>query len=179
MSEPTRKAFPQPPIQDAESYYLSEGSYHSARAVLLQTESIVLRTVAFGVKIVIPHHLALTYLQTLGVIPTAPSSKSRALAARTLGYLNLSLFSPQHLYVTNQPTALAVAAIYLASREVGVKLPSIEWWEIFDVDREDLGFLVVALRSCEAWIKAEGEKWLDRSCPLTVDELIGEIQKMT
>ncbi|KAL8713837.1 MAG: hypothetical protein Q9225_006679 [Loekoesia sp. 1 TL-2023] len=159
-----------------ESYYLSEGSYHSARAVLLRTETIVLRTLAFDIKIIVPHHLALTYLQTLGVIPTTPSSKSRALAARTLGYLNLALFSPQLLYVTNQPTALAVAAIYLASREAKVKLPSIEWWEIFDVDREDLGFLVVALRSCEAWVKAEGEKWLDRGCPLTVDELAREIQ---
>lgn len=170
-SESNRKTLPIPRTDDPEQYYLSEGAYHSARAILLQSETIILRTLAFDVKVVVPHHLALTYLQTLGVLPPDPSSASRAIALQTLSYLNLALFSPQLLYVTNQPIALAVAAIYLASREVGVKLPGTEWWEIFDVEREDLGFLVVALKSCEAWIKAEKEKWLVQSCPLTIEEV--------
>ncbi|KAL8696660.1 MAG: hypothetical protein Q9224_002681, partial [Gallowayella concinna] len=126
MSAPTRTAFPRTPTHDPESYYLSEGSYHSARALLLQTETIILRTLSFDTKVTAPHHIALTYLQTLGVLPPVPSSQSRALAARTLELLNLALFSPQILYVTHQPTTLAVAAIYLAAREVGVKLPSNE-----------------------------------------------------
>ncbi|KAI4142873.1 MAG: hypothetical protein L6R39_004788 [Caloplaca ligustica] len=176
MSEPTRRAFPKAPTNDPESYYLSEGNYHAFRAIVLQTEIIVLRTLSFDVKTVVPHHLALTYLQTLGVLPSPPSSKSRTLAARTLGYLNVALLSPQLLYVIFQPTALAVAAIYLASREAGVKLPSTEWWEVYDVDREDLGFLVVAFRSCEPWIKRERENWKDRKCPLTVDELEAEMK---
>ncbi|KAL8772752.1 MAG: hypothetical protein Q9209_002097 [Squamulea sp. 1 TL-2023] len=174
MSGPTRKAFPDSPLNDPESYYLSDGDYHVARALLLQTETIVLRTLAFDTKVIVPHHLALTYLQTLGVFPAVSSPESRTLASRTLGYLNLALFSPQLVYITHQPTALAVAAIYLAAREVGVKLPSNEWWEVFDVEREDLGFLVVALRSCEAWVKAERESWRERSCPLTVDEVAYE-----
>lgn len=178
MSAPTRQAFPDPPPQDPESYFLSEGSYHSARALLLQTEAIILRTLSFDTKVVVPHHLALTYLQTLGVLPPVPSSTSRALASRTLGYLNLALFSPQLLYVTHQPTSLAVAAIYLAAREVEVELPSSEWWEVFDVEREDLGFLVVALQSCEGWVKAEKERWHRGSCPLTVDEVNLEINDM-
>ncbi|KAL8634483.1 MAG: hypothetical protein Q9228_007922 [Teloschistes exilis] len=163
--------------RDPASYYLSEGAYHSARAVLLQTESIVLRALSFDIEIVTPHHLAMTYLQTLGVFQSEPSSKSRAVAARTLAHLNLALFSPQLLYVTNQPIALAVAAIYLASREVEVKLPGNEWWEVFDVEREDLGFLVVAMRSCESWIRTEKERWLDRPCPLDVDELERELKR--
>ncbi|KAI4186656.1 MAG: hypothetical protein LQ346_005642 [Caloplaca aetnensis] len=174
-SAPTRRAFPQPPAQNPEAYYLSEGAYYSARVLLLQSESIVLRTLSFNIKVTVPHHIALTYLQTLGVLPNTPSSTSRALAARTLGYLNLALFSPQLLYVTHQPTALAVAAIYLAAREAGVKLPSTEWWEIFDVDREDLGFLVVAYRSCEPWIRNERENWKERECPLTVEEVNEEL----
>ncbi|KAL8753078.1 MAG: hypothetical protein Q9199_005303 [Rusavskia elegans] len=178
MSAPTRQAFPNPPPQDPESYFLSEGNYQSARALLLQTEAIILRTLSFDTKVVVPHHLALTYLQTLGVLPPVPSSTSRALASRTLGYLNLALFSPQSLYVTHQPTSLAVAAIYLAAREVEVKLPSSEWWEVFDVEREDLGFLVVALQSCEGWVKAEKERWHRGSCPLTVDEVNLEIKDM-
>lgn len=176
MSAATRRAFPRPPAHNPETYYLSEGAYHSARVMLLQSETIVLRTLSFNVKVTVPHHIALTYLQALGVLPHTPSSTSRALAARTLGYLNLALFSPQLLYLTHQPTTLAVAAIYLAAREARVKLPSTEWWEIFDVDREDLGFLVVAYRSCEPWIKSEREKWKERKCPLTVEEITREIQ---
>ena len=162
---------------DAESYYLSEGSYHSARATLLQTESILLRSISFITHVTLPHHIALTYLQTLGVLPPSPTAKSSALAARTLAHLNTALFSPQLLYLTHQPPALAVAAIYLAAREVGVKLPSTEWWEVFDVDRETLGFLVVGLGSCEGWIRSEKEKWTEISCPLTLDDLEVEIKK--
>ncbi|KAL8870875.1 MAG: hypothetical protein Q9174_003178 [Haloplaca sp. 1 TL-2023] len=180
LSDPVRKSFPEFPTNetnDPESYYLSEGDYHSVRALLLQTETIVLRALAFDVKIVTPHHLAMTYLQTLGVFPPIPSSKSRAVAARTLAHLNTALFSPQLIYITHQPTALAVAAIYLAARETEVKLPSTEWWEVFDVDREDLGFLVVALRSCEGWITNENNQWVDRNCPLDVSELEQELKR--
>ncbi len=162
---------------DTESYYLSEGSYYSARATLLQTESILLRSISFITQVTLPHHIALTYLQTLGVLPPSPTAKSSALAARTLAHLNTALFSPQLLYLTHQPPALAVAAIYLAAREVGVKLPSTEWWEVFDVDRETLGFLVVGLGSCEGWSRSEKEKWTEISCPLTLDELEVEIKK--
>ncbi|KAM3064920.1 hypothetical protein ACMFMF_011536 [Clarireedia jacksonii] len=53
------------------------------------------------------------------------------------------------LYLTHQPCALAVAAIYLAAREEEAKMPENEWWEVFDVEREELGFLVVGMRSVE------------------------------
>lgn len=59
------------------------------------------------------------------------------------------LLSPQLVYLTHQPNALAVAAIYAAARDEGVRLPACEWWEVFDVDREELGFLVVAMRSLD------------------------------
>jgi hypothetical protein len=80
------------------------------------------------------------------------------------------------LYLTHQPNALAVAAIYLAAREVGVKLSSAEWWVVFDVDREELGFLVVGLGSCERWIESEKEKWEGKSWPLTIEELDVELK---
>lgn len=162
---------------DAESYYLSEGSYYAARMTLLQTESILLRSISFMTQVTLPHHIALTYLQTLGVLPPSPTAKSSALATRTLAHLNTALFSPQLLYLTHQPTALAVAAIYLAAREVGVKLPNTEWWEVFDVDRETLGFLVVGLGSCEGWVQDEKERWTEKSCPLTLEGLEEEIKR--
>ncbi|KAK3167597.1 hypothetical protein OEA41_010724 [Lepraria neglecta] len=162
---------------DPESYYLSEGSYQTARVTLLQTESILLRSVSFITQVTIPHHLALTYLQTLGALPPTSTPKSTALAARTIAHLNTALLSPQLLYLTHQPPALAIAAVYLAAREVGVKLTSAEWWEVFDVDREELGFLVVALGSCEGWIRDEKTRWRDGGCPLASEELEVEIER--
>lgn len=162
---------------DAESYVLSEGAYQSARNILLQTEAILLRSISYSTRVILPHHLALTYLQTLGVLPPTPTEKSTALGSRTLAHLNTALLSPQLLYLTHQPASLAVAAVYLAAREVGVKLARVEWWEVFDVDREELGFLVVGLGSCEGWIREERERWADERCPLDLEGLEVEIRR--
>ena len=85
-----------------------------------------------------------------------------AIARRAIAHLNTALLSPQFLYLTHQPYALATAAIYLAAREVGVKLPGNEWWEVFDVDREELGFLVVAMMSMQA--RARGMRFSPNPC---------------
>ena len=153
-----------------ESYYLSEGGYQTARTVILRIESIILRTLGFDTHVALPHTIALTYLQTLGV-------SSSAVARRVFEHLNGALLSPQLLYVTHQPNALAVAAIYLAARENGVKLVDEEWWEVFDVDREELGFLVVGMRSMEGFARAEKEKWDARGIPMVVDEVEAEIER--
>lgn len=150
-----------PEHPEPESYYLSEGSYQIERQNLMKIESAVLRTASFHTRVVLPHTIALTYLQTLKV-------SSSAVAERTFAHLNAALFSPQILYLTHQPNALAVAAIYLAAREQGVKIVDSEWWEVFDVDREELGFLVVAMRSMDGFARAEHEYWKGKVVPLTV-----------
>ena len=125
-----------------------------------------------------PHHLALTYLQSLSVLPSPPTEKSRALARRSIEHLNTALLSPQLLYLTHQPCSLAVAAIYLAARETEVSLAG-EWWEVFDCEREELGFLVVGMLSAERWVREEKNMWegRGRACPLVVDDLREEIEK--
>lgn len=173
QEEPSRHRTPSP-----DDYYLSDGSYQSAKITLFQTETTILRALSFSLQIVSPHHLAMTYLQTLGVLPPRPTEQSRSVALRTLAYLNTALLSPQLLYLTHQPSALAVAAIYLAAREVGATLSSVEWWEVFDVDREELGFLSVGLLSCEEWIREEEERWKDRARPITVVELDRELKRL-
>lgn len=172
---------PQPRLKtkvapDTGSFYVSEGDYQSARTILMQLESVLLRSISFTTTVALPHQLALTYLQTLGVLPSRPSAASSALAKRTLAHLNTALFSPQLLYLTHQPATLAVASIYLAAREVGVSLATCEWWEVFDVDREELGFLVVGLRSCSGWIEKEKQKWMANRCPLTIEEIEIELR---
>lgn len=56
-------------------------------------------------------------------------------------------------------------------------MPDVEWWEVFDVDREELGFLVVALTSVEGFAEREREFWGDRKVPLTVGEVRGEVER--
>ncbi|KAF7514287.1 hypothetical protein GJ744_000057 [Endocarpon pusillum] len=135
-----------------QSYYVSEGSYEREREKILLCESLILSSIGFDVHVALPHTLALTYVQALGV-------SSRKLVKRVLEHLNGGLLSPQLLYLTHQPNALAVAAIYLAAKEVGVKLVDGNWWEVFDVEREDLGFLVLAFGSFVGFAAAEKERW--------------------
>lgn len=156
---------------DLNARFVPEGPYQPERLILLQMEAKILRCLGFETKVIVPHHLALTYLQTLGTLAVPPNAQSTALARRTIAYLNTALFSSQLLYLTHQPSSLAVAAVYLAAREVGVRLPGNEWWEVFDVEREELGFLVVGLRSCQGFIESETKKWAEHRCPLTVEDL--------
>ncbi|KAJ5775400.1 uncharacterized protein N7511_000411 [Penicillium nucicola] len=153
-----------------ETYILTEGGYQSARLVLLRIESVILRTLGFDTHVALPHTIALTYLQTLGV-------SKPTVAQRVVQHLNAALFSPQLLYVTHQPNALAVAAIYLAAREVGVKLVDGDWWEVFDVDREELGFLVVGMQSTAGFMRAEADQWKNKLIPMVPDEVEAEIER--
>ena len=156
-----------------EAWYVSEGTLQRLRGELFKHEAIVLRTLGFTTHVALPHALCVQYLKTLDVVQE-PSGK--LLAARAIGHLNAALLSPQLLYLTHQPPALATAAIYLAARECEVKLPEMEWWEVFDVGREELGFLVVGLLSLEGFAKREQERWKG-SVPMSAVGLDLEIEK--
>lgn len=145
---------------DPETYYLSEGAYLSRRNSLLKTETEILRRLGFETHVALPYTLAVNYLQALDVFREQETGQK--VARRTFEHLTTALYSPQLLYLTHQPTALATAGIYLAAREVGVKLPALEWWTVFDVDREDLGFLVLAIGSMKAFAESEKEKGRER-----------------
>ncbi|KAL2121458.1 hypothetical protein VTJ04DRAFT_5485 [Mycothermus thermophilus] len=144
------------PPSEKNTPYLSPSGYQSFHARLLRLEGLVLAALGFDTHVALPHPLVVTYLQALDFFHFhhKDGSKERGkhvLASRALAYLNTALLSPQLLYLTHQPPALAVAAIYSAARDVGAKMPECEWWEVFDVDREELGFLVVGMRSVEGW----------------------------
>lgn len=74
----------------------------------------------------------------------------------------------------------------MAAREVGVKLPGGEWWEVFDVEREELGFLVVGLGSLEGWVgglmgeegEGEGEGKRKGGMMVTVEEVEVEVGRL-
>ena len=162
---------------DQISTHLSDGNYESRRAQLYQTEAHILRVLGFHTQVALPYTLCINYMQTLDVFQTSSSSAGSVVAKRAFAHLNTALLSPQLLYLTHQPCTLAAAAIYLAAREAGVKLPETEWWEVFDVDREELEFVVVALLSVEAFAAEEKQKWKQRKVPLTVEDLKAEMER--
>lgn len=173
-------AFPLPPMHTepeaskADMYYVSEGTYERRRASLFETEQRILKILGFQVQAILPYTLCITYMQALDVFTHPRVSE---LAKRAVAHLNTALLSPQLLYLTHQPPSLATAAIYLAAREAGIKLPEAEWWEAFDTDREELGFLCVAFLSIDGFAEQEMESWAGRRIPLTVEEVDAEMKK--
>ena len=143
--------------------------------MLAKNETIILRTLGFETHVALPYTLCINYIQTLDVF-AASTSAGKTLARRAFAHLNTALLSPQLLYLTHQPTAVATAAIYLSAREIGVKLPEDEWWEVFDCEREDLGFLVVAMLSMPGWATKEAKNWEGKTVPLTVADLEKELK---
>jgi len=160
-------------VADPESSYLTEGMYQVARASLMKTEAQILRVLGFQTHVALPHALCINYMQTLDVLT---ETSGHDLGKRAFEHLNAALLSPQLLYLTHQPHELATSAIYLAAKEVGVKLPENEWWEVFDVDREELGFVVVALTSMAGYAEEEARKWGRRKAPLTTEDVRSELE---
>lgn len=165
-----------------EAYYLSESTYIANRNRYLHIEGQLLNALGFNVHVALPHPLAITYLQALDVFSASHNRKDpntgKEVGRRAIEYLNTALLSPQMLYLTHQPCALATAAIYLAARDKGVKLPDVEWWEVFDCEREELGFLAVGMGSVESLARREQERWGDKTGMITRSDVRKELGKM-
>jgi hypothetical protein len=157
-----------------DAYIVSEGTYIARRNVMMKMEARILHTCGFQTHVALPYTLVVNYLQALDALKGAKGEKA---VARAFQHLNSALLSSQLLYLTFQPSALATAAIYLASRESGVRLPEVEWWEVFDVDREELGFLVVAMCSMPGFVEAEKNTWSTQGPPLTIADLEKELAR--
>ncbi|KAK0391249.1 hypothetical protein NLU13_0750 [Sarocladium strictum] len=157
-----------------KSYYQSESDYYAFHNHVLAIEPRILYALSFDTHVSLPHPLAITYLQTLDFL----AQPKKRIAERVIHHLNTALLSPQLLYLTHQPNALATAAIYAAARDVGAKMPECAWWEVFDVDREELGFLVVALRSLEGWISTRRQEmpWMGDGM-VTRKVVVNELKK--
>lgn len=58
-------------------------------------------------------------------------------------------------------------------------MPEVEWWEVFDTDREELGFLCVGMLSVAGFAQAEKEKWEGRKVPMSVEGVQEEMKRRT
>jgi hypothetical protein len=66
----------------------------------------------------------------------------------------------------------------MAARDGDVKLPD-EWWEVFDCEREELGFLAAGMRSLETVVRREEERWEGQStCMLTREDVREEMRRL-
>lgn len=176
LSSTSRLFRPPPPAanssaaseDDPSLYYLSDTAYAIRQTQILKIEARILYSLSFDTHVALPHPLAVTYLQALDFLGqgTNAGSDKTEISRLACAYLNTALLSPQMLYLTHQPNALAVAAIYNAARDLGARTPDCAWWEVFDVDREELGFLVVGMRSLGSWVARQKEELVDESGPL-------------
>ena len=165
-----------------ESYFVSESTYVTNRNRYLHIEGQLLNALGFNVHVALPYPLAITYLQALDVFSASHNRENpntgKEVGRRAIKYLNTALLSPQMLYLTHQPCALATAAIYLAARDIGVKLPDVEWWEVFDCEREELGFLAVGMRSVEGLAKREQDSWGNNKGMITRSDVRRKLENM-
>ncbi|RKF55728.1 Cyclin-L2 [Erysiphe neolycopersici] len=169
---------PSLPAPDPRCYYLSESAYVAKRTRIIRLEGQILNALGFHTHVALPHTLAITYLQSLDVFQSGNNKIGHSVAQRTIAHLNSALLNPQTLYLTHQPCQLATAAIFLAAREIGVVLPSCTWWEVFDCEREDLGFLAVALGSLELLVEREVRRWGKEKGMIYRDDIFNEMKKI-
>ncbi|KAH7030863.1 cyclin [Microdochium trichocladiopsis] len=168
LLSPSSRLFRPPPpaasgsaaaTDDPSTYYLSDTAYTTRQTQMLKIEARILYSLSFDTHVALPHPLAVTYLQALDFLGGGGGSSKTDISRLVCAYLNTALLSPQMLYLTHQPNALAVAAIYNAARDLGARMPDVAWWEVFDVDREELGFLVVGMRSLGAWVSRQKDEF--------------------
>ncbi|KAI5791811.1 cyclin-like protein [Geopyxis carbonaria] len=134
-----------------DDYYVDERLYYAFRVRLINTEAEILKVVGFQAYTSLPYTLVVSYAQTLDCL-------SKEIIRIAFGYLTDGLLSPSLIYLTHQPHSLAIAALYLAAREVQIKLPE-RWWDVFDVEREELGFLVATMKDVEEFVKGQSDIW--------------------
>lgn len=158
-----------------DRFFVSDGGLDRITARWFELELAVLGAIGFDTTVALPHRLIIPYSRLLGLLDDPENG--HAVIKRAWDHLNSALLNPQMVYLTHQPCALATAAIYLAARQIGVKMPGVNWWEVFDTDREELGFLVVAFLSFNKFAEQVAEEWKDRDVPTDTDALQEELAR--
>ncbi|KAJ3191621.1 hypothetical protein HK101_007559 [Irineochytrium annulatum] len=111
-------------------------AFDAYKECMIQAELQILCRLGFDVQVQHPHGYMINYLQSLGL------AEDRVLLQTAWNYLNDRLsafpFLP-YLQRSSSPSCIASAAIFLAARKCGIKLPtSPPWWELFDCGLQDL-----------------------------------------
>lgn len=94
-------------------------------------EMELLAALNFDTDLLLPHSLALSYIQLLEL------HASPDLAQTTWAYLNDAVRTTD-LIIMNHPNVIATAAISLAATSLNLTISKSEWWTLFDVHLPDL-----------------------------------------
>lgn len=144
---------------------------------MIDVEAEMLKALGFQTWCALPYTLVVNYAQALDCL-------EKPMLRRAIAHLNDALIAPSLVYLTHQPHSLAVAALYLAARMGSegdgdaVKLPE-GWWEIFDVEREELGFLVAVMKGVGTFMQGQVARWkttAGKGVPWDLDALEEELQ---
>ncbi|KAL1920926.1 uncharacterized protein VTP21DRAFT_11561 [Calcarisporiella thermophila] len=131
--------------------------FYDMKNAMIVSEMHILKRLGFDVHVRLPYGLMFNYLQVLEL------ESHKELPQRAWNYLNDGLRT--NIYVCYQPPTIASAVIWLAARELGVKLPTNPpWWEVFDTTLEDMQ--VIAIRLKRLYLRLP-----QRNLPLSVEEM--------
>ncbi|ORX54488.1 cyclin-L1 [Hesseltinella vesiculosa] len=116
---------------------------YDLRSMTIDAEMHILKQLGFNVQVQLPYSLMINYLRILDL------EEDEKIPTVAWNYLNDSLRTVAH--VAYAPEVIAVAAIWLACRQQGIKLPTDagnEWWLLFDVSELDfktVGTMIMVL----------------------------------
>lgn len=96
-------------------------------------EMELLATLNFDTTLLLPHSFALSYIQLLKLYQFDKFSQT------LWAYLNDAIRTTQ-IFIIHHPNVIAAACIMLTATELNITIsPNSEWWNLFDVESEDLG----------------------------------------
>ncbi|KAL7283297.1 hypothetical protein ACG7TL_002726 [Trametes sanguinea] len=107
-------------------------TFYDLKDALVVAEMQILKRLGFNVHVVLPYGTLVNYLRVLGL------TEREDVSNKAWGYLNDARTPVYALYAV--PTIVS-AAILLATRQLGIALPSSPeccWWELFDAEWEDV-----------------------------------------
>lgn len=128
--------------------------YNGWKAELVKIERHILKELGFSFYLIDhAHKFILFYVKILGL--------DRKLAQRAWNYLNDSM--RRDFCLRYKSETIACAAIFMAARDLGVKLPEndLAWWDVFRVDKREMDLVVDGILDLYSRDKVT---WLD---PLT------------
>ncbi|KTW28731.1 uncharacterized protein T551_02581 [Pneumocystis jirovecii RU7] len=95
----------------------------------------------------------------------------KGVAQRTWSYINDAMCTT--IPCIEPAACIAVGCIYMAANEAGIRLPE-EWWEVFDVEEEDMVYVAASLKSFYIEERERKEEERERRTPVEVEEVEGQ-----
>ncbi|KIJ60646.1 hypothetical protein HYDPIDRAFT_177349 [Hydnomerulius pinastri MD-312] len=148
-------------------------TFYDLKDALVVAEMQILKRLGFNVHVILPYGTLINYLRVLGL------TSHKDACARAWGFLNDALQTP--VYALYAVPTIVSAAILLATRHLGISLPSTPpncWWDLFDAPWDDVwgvcGYIMrlyrdrteeERLRVIGMVNKKDVRKWLEENPP--------------